>query len=1093
MRILLIYICLFSMTLPVYCQSSSDCGVKASFTPGMDSVSSTPFIILFTNTSTNASSVKWFVNGFQISTDQTLNYGFNYAGSYEIKLVAENGACTDTAISYILQAGTQPTDRDNIKTYYGLPAIEDYSTCLSAGTNGGYLLGGYSYYKKGPYSTFAGGLLIKTAESGCIEWSKLIEVKLGESKVLATAPLMDGGFVVSAYQDYAPFVMRLDAAGNMAWARAYSFDKKPFQPQIITQASDGGFIMAGIYWSESMLIVRTDANGNVLWNRAYKKYSNNLTGYTPISIIQKSDDVYFSGEVVQAQNENTDVKLYVHGFLIKLNDANGETRWSKEYTMNGNYTNGRDVHFYNNGLLLNSFATAPVANFNNTIHYLDTSGNVLRSATISTPDMNYGTFQSNVLPLSNGDMYIQNSGVEILDLQPGFALHSNFIKLDAALNVRWSKTYGHYTGGAFNFPVVGEKGGLTTIGNESGTTVPAYSSLSQKIQLKKIDSAAKGPNEYYCDFWNNRIIVTPQLAIAQPLSWSDELTMNPSVTNYPISLKTTYAEVHYVCPNDFIDSCSFIKITGPATLCNLDDTLTYKVHRNKACAQPVQWQVPQNVNLILQTDTELKIKLSSFGDYQIGALLPFSCTPVKDSITLTARPFKGINLDLGKDTSLCPGNTLVLHAGNKFLAYSWQDGSADSLFTVRNPGIYWVKTSDSCHNILTDSIVVTLASPVPLFIGPDRTKCNNDTLHLNAPADFLNYTWAPDYTISSLSTKDVIINPDHDITYFVKAEKTPGCFGYDTIKVFVKTSPPIYLGADTSFCLGDSIRLNAGPGFIKYTWNSLVANQVYIAKTKGMYSVTATDINGCKSSDTLNIVDVYQNPVVTLNHDSVLCIGTSRTLNAGNFNSYLWSTGSTASSITINNIGTYFVQVKDNNNCKGSDTTYVTKLSPLPSDFFASNTISICPYSSLNLSATANFKNYLWSNNSISPLIQVSSPGIYWLQVTDNNNCIGKDSISVLLKEDCMMGFYIPSAFTPNNDGKNDIFRPLLFGNLKEYRFAIYSKWGELVFQSEELGKGWDGTKKGMPQDTNVFVWTCSYLLEGGKPEIKKGIVTLIR
>ena len=105
---------------------------------------------------------------------------------------------------------------------------------------------------------------------------------------------------------------------------------------------------------------------------------------------------------------------------------------------------------------------------------------------------------------------------------------------------------------------------------------------------------------------------------------------------------------------------------------------------------------------------------------------------------------------------------------------------------------------------------------------------------------------------------------------------------------------------------------------------------------------------------------------------------------------------------------------------------------------------------------------------------------------------MGKDSVVVKIK-DCMEGFFVPSAFTPNNDGKNDIFRPLIFGNVKQYQFTIYNRWGQIVFRTKEIGKGWDGNLGGVLQDPNVFTWTCTYQLEGEGKKSEKGLVTLIR
>ena len=92
-----------------------------------------------------------------------------------------------------------------------------------------------------------------------------------------------------------------------------------------------------------------------------------------------------------------------------------------------------------------------------------------------------------------------------------------------------------------------------------------------------------------------------------------------------------------------------------------------------------------------------------------------------------------------------------------------------------------------------------------------------------------------------------------------------------------------------------------------------------------------------------------------------------------------------------------------------------------------------------------------------------------------------------------MLGFYIPNAFTPNNDGKNDVFKPIIFGNIIHYSFMVYNRWGQKVFESNDLLKGWNGTFHGGMPDADIFMWTCSYQLADGNEENKKGTVTLMR
>jgi gliding motility-associated-like protein len=257
---------------------------------------------------------------------------------------------------------------------------------------------------------------------------------------------------------------------------------------------------------------------------------------------------------------------------------------------------------------------------------------------------------------------------------------------------------------------------------------------------------------------------------------------------------------------------------------------------------------------------------------------------------------------------------------------------------------------------------------------------------------------------------------------------------------------------------------------------------------------TVTSNNDCLAVSSVNsnsiVMRLLKNPVVSLDKTSFLCVGTSRVLDAGTFNAYRWSDGSSGRTLSISSTGDYYVTVTDNNGCIGSDTTTVSNLQPGPGNFLPRDT-SICNYGDLTLIPKIRYKSYSWSNSSTTANLTIKQPGLYWLEVKDDNNCIGKDTITVLPKQ-CITGFYMPNGFTPNSDGKNDVFKPLIFGDVNTYRFTIYNRWGQIVFESTQLNKGWDGTLKGK-QNGNVFIWTCGYQLEGGKQELKKGTVVLVK
>lgn len=310
----------------------------------------------------------------------------------------------------------------------------------------------------------------------------------------------------------------------------------------------------------------------------------------------------------------------------------------------------------------------------------------------------------------------------------------------------------------------------------------------------------------------------------------------------------------------------------------------------------------------------------------------------------------------------------------------------------------------------------------------------------------------------------------------------------------------------SSICQGDVVQFKAatenGGTIINYQWKK---NGVNVGSSIDTYSDNALkegDAVVCEVSTnstcvyspaaTSNPVTIHiTGPKVSLDHNSTLCQGAARTLDAGNFSSYVWNDGSTAQTFTVNRPGTYYVTVTDNNGCKGSDTTKIVSMLPAPSGFLPKDSF-VCIDIPLFLQPSRSFASYLWNTGSADSVLKITKPGNYWLEVTDNNNCKGKASI-IIAEKKCLFGFYIPTAFTPNNDGKNDTFRPLLYGNLKKFDFRIYGRWGQMVFHSNDLNKGWDGRFRGQVHSTNIYVWICSYQLEGQPAETKKGTVLLIK
>jgi gliding motility-associated-like protein len=259
--------------------------------------------------------------------------------------------------------------------------------------------------------------------------------------------------------------------------------------------------------------------------------------------------------------------------------------------------------------------------------------------------------------------------------------------------------------------------------------------------------------------------------------------------------------------------------------------------------------------------------------------------------------------------------------------------------------------------------------------------------------------------------------------------------------------------------------------------------------SSGTYKDTLSSSSGCDSIVTTYLT-VNPKPLPDLGPDKGLCGNSTLAVTPGSFDNYLWQDTSIESSFKITAPGLFWVSVTNSFNCSARDSILVQPISG-PADFLKA-TDSICNNDKLALQPLSSFNDYLWSTGESQNKIVIDAPGEYWLRVTGTNGCTATDTIVVFPKE-CMYGVYIPTAFTPNGDGKNDYFGAIVYGRVASFKLQVYNRFGEIVFQTTDPGKKWDGLYKSAPFPTTVFLWQCSYQLENQKPTFKKGVVTLLR
>ena len=376
-------------------------------------------------------------------------------------------------------------------------------------------------------------------------------------------------------------------------------------------------------------------------------------------------------------------------------------------------------------------------------------------------------------------------------------------------------------------------------------------------------------------------------------------------------------------------------------------------------------------------------------------------------------------------------------------------------------------------------------NPPPVFsLGTDTTLCSKETLQLNTNIANALYQWQDGSATNSFTVTSPGI-------YWLQVQKD-GCTVRDSLMVGYYGAELLDLGPDVRLCAGDDTLITATGNFVQYNWSNGTTGAGIQLTAPGNYIVTATTIDGCNVKDTIALLAPFPLPIVQLDHTTSICAGETRMLNAGSgFTNYQWNDGSAMPTKAVTGVGNYSVTVTDNNGCKGTDDVAINIVVPLPADFLPADT-ALCSYGSINLVSLKTYPQYLWSTNATTPGITVTTPGTYRLTVTDQYNCKGT-GVVVISSKDCMLGLYVPNAFSPDNNGINDVFKPLLFGNILRYEFSIYNRYGQVMFRSSKPGAGWDGRYKSTLQPQGAYVWTCTYQLDNGPVSVTKGTVMLIR
>lgn len=280
------------------------------------------------------------------------------------------------------------------------------------------------------------------------------------------------------------------------------------------------------------------------------------------------------------------------------------------------------------------------------------------------------------------------------------------------------------------------------------------------------------------------------------------------------------------------------------------------------------------------------------------------CGFSSDTVVLTEST-NGPQLDLGPDLFACAGEIITIQSGISGVQYLWQDGSTGNAYVTTQSGVYSLTVTNSCGTDVDSMEVEFTAAPLAQDLGPDSTLCEGEELLLSAIASIgIQITWQD----QSTGTTYVVTAPG---TYSITASNQCGV-SRDTVEVsFIKSPDPFTLGPDTTICAGETVLLSSPSSFYDVLWQDGSGMLHLIADHTGRYWLRLS--NECGSTaDTIDINVDSRTPTVTLAPELLWCQGDQFTLDATQpfAATYLWTTGSTSSSINVNTPGLYAVDVK---------------------------------------------------------------------------------------------------------------------------------------------------------------------------------------
>ena len=495
-------------------------------------------------------------------------------------------------------------------------------------------------------------------------------------------------------------------------------------------------------------------------------------------------------------------------------------------------------------------------------------------------------------------------------------------------------------------------------------------------------------------------------------------------------------------------------------------------------------------------------------------------TPVADFST-TAPKCTGLDVDF-------------TNTGTTGVNYSWDlgSGATPATSTLENPtGIVYSTPGSKIITLITDNgtcsdtsiqtitinetpaVSFTSSSPQCAGSGVDFTNTGSSGFNWNFDWDF-GQDASPTVSSSENPTGVNYSTGGTKLVTFTISDQY--CSNTDTSSILIYSLPSAFAGSDTTICANDTVQIGSAPvSNMIYQWyptNSIVISNPSISNPLATpvspvtnYILTVTDSNtSCVNTDSV-VITMLDPIVANAGPDVEICRNDTVQIGAAYIESQIYSwtpdTGISDTSISSpfvspDSTTIYTLTVTNNYACRTVTDEVMVLVHQLP-DINAGPDDTITTGSSAQLVATGGVQ-YEWSpswglNNSgiYNPIAGPDSTITYIVWGTDIYGCSQSDTMTLTV---LAPGFWLPTAFTPDNDGLNDVLYVRGSG-MAEFEFSIFDRWGHTIFYSQDPSRGWDGTKEpsGEIMPEGAYVYVIKAVLSDGTPINQNGLINLVR